>query len=222
MTQVTRREQARADTDREIRRTARELLVRDGPQAVSLRGIARELGVTAPALYRYYSSHSDLLDQVRADVCADLATELSHALPDAGARAQVLAVCRSFRRWALAHPQEFVLVFATPARESTSASFAGVFLGVVGAIMAPGAVDTPTPAQAPPEIEADLAAFLDTLGSLGMAITVGTAYAMLQFWARLYGQVALEVFGQFPFPVRDTEPVFEAMLRDLVDEFGPA
>ncbi|CRK60685.1 Transcriptional regulator, TetR family [Alloactinosynnema sp. L-07] len=221
MTQVTRRELARADTDREIRRTARELLVRDGPRAVSLRAIARELGVTAPALYRYYSSHSDLLDQLRADVCADLGAELAQALPDADARSQVLAVCRAFRRWALAHPQEFVLVFATPAHESTSESFAGVFLGVVGRILIPGAVDTPRVREIPAAIRADLAAFLDSVGALGVSISVETGYAMLQFWGRLYGQVALEVFGQFPFPVRDAEPVFEAMLIDLVDEFGP-
>jgi len=221
MTQATRRELARADTDREIRRTARELLVRDGPRAVSLRAIARELGVTAPALYRYYSSHSDLLEQLRADVCADLAAELSQALPEDDARAQVLSVCRVFRRWALAHPQEFVLVFATPARERVTGRLAGVFLGVVGRVLMPGAVETPQQQKIPAAIRADLVAFLGSIGELGVSISLETAYAMLQFWARLYGQVALEVFGQFPFPVRDAEPVFEAMLLDLVDEFGP-
>ncbi|MFC7618402.1 TetR-like C-terminal domain-containing protein [Actinokineospora soli] len=51
-------------------------------------------------------------------------------------------------------------------------------------------------------------------------LSVGTAYVMLQFWVRLYGQVALEVFGQFPFPVSDAEPLFESMLTDLLREVG--
>ncbi|MGH3948177.1 MAG: helix-turn-helix domain-containing protein, partial [Pseudonocardiaceae bacterium] len=58
----------RHDTGREIRRTARALLVEHGAEAVTLRAIARALGITAPALYRYYRSRSDLIEHVRADI----------------------------------------------------------------------------------------------------------------------------------------------------------
>ena len=54
MTEATRRERLRAETEREIRQAARALLVERGRDAVTLRAIARELGITAPALYRYY------------------------------------------------------------------------------------------------------------------------------------------------------------------------
>jgi hypothetical protein len=49
---------------------------------------------------------------------------------------------------------------------------------------------------------------------------IGTAYAILKFWVRLYGQIALEVFGRFPFAVAKPEPLFEALLIDLVQQVG--
>ena len=109
MSHPTRRGRARAATDKDIRRTARALLVEQGPEAVTLRAIARELGITAPALYRYYESRDDLLENLRLDVIADLSLELAEqtaALPDDGT-ARLFGVCRGFRRWSLGHPKEF-------------------------------------------------------------------------------------------------------------------
>lgn len=234
MTQETRRDRARAETDRDIRAQARALLVSDGPQAVTLRAIARELGITAPALYRYYASREDLIEHLRADVCADLGSELDRDLSEVAESdhlAQVLAVCRGFRRWALTHPQEFTLVFATPPRDRLKDpvrdSFGRIFLGVAGRILAVGELITPP--DIPAALVEDLSAFrsdvLDMMAAAGVSISdsrlsVGTAYVMLRFWVRLYGQVALEVFGQLPFPVTDAEPIFESMLADLAGEVG--
>src|SRR3954454_15475637 len=119
MSHPTRRGRARAATEQDIRRTARKLLVEQGPEAVTLRAIARELGITAPALYRYYGSRDDLIEHLRLDVVADLGAKLGEeiaALPDDGA-VQLFAICRGFRRWALTHTKEFTLVFASPTGE---------------------------------------------------------------------------------------------------------
>ena len=59
---LSRRDRVRAATTQEILQTARKLLVEDGPAAISLRAIAREMGMTAPALYRYFGSHDELLE----------------------------------------------------------------------------------------------------------------------------------------------------------------
>ena len=116
MIQASRRERARDATTSEIKATARRLLVQDGPDALTLRAIAREMGMTAPGLYRYFASHDDLV----AAVCDDLLDELTAVL--AAARDTVVvtdpvgrlgATCRAFRRWALEHPREFELSFAT-------------------------------------------------------------------------------------------------------------
>jgi AcrR family transcriptional regulator len=229
------RERNRADTDRRIRAVARGLLIDRGPQGVTLRAIARELGITAPALYRYYDSFEDLIQHVCADICADLADDLAAglaAIPADDTPGRVFAVCRGFRVWAIEHPREFGLVFATPAGPQTtgpSDPFGRIFLTVAGRVLATRTLRVPADPEVPEQLRADLALFrttlLDTLTETGVAVpdhvfSLGTAYTMLRFWVRLYGQVALEVFGRFPFPVADAEQLFESMVAELATEVG--
>src|SRR5690349_1084219 len=75
--QVTRRERVRAATVEEIKQTARRLLVEQGPQSVTLRAIAREMGMTAPGLYRYFPNHEELIAAVVADVYDSAAAHLT-------------------------------------------------------------------------------------------------------------------------------------------------
>lgn len=235
MSEPTRRERARAATDRDIRTQARTLLINEGPDAVTLRAIARQLGITAPALYRYYSSREDLVHHVRMDICADLAADLTTDLaeiPESDTVRQVLTICRGFRRWALAHPREFSMVFATPqgGPDDLSADpFGRIFLSVAGQVLITKQL-TPRPDDTvPPAMRADLAAFradlLSTIAQTGVDVpeeilSIGTTYTILQFWVRLYGQVALEVFGHFPMLISNTEDFFEVMLADLVADAG--
>jgi AcrR family transcriptional regulator len=228
MTQAAPRDRGRAETDRRIRSVARALLVDQGAQGVTLRAIAREIGITAPALYRYYDSFEDLIQHVCADICADLADDLAGdlaAIPERDTPGRVFAVCRGFRTWAIEHPREFGLVFATPATpvgpQATGPNdpFGRIFLTVAGRVLATRTLVVP----------ADPATFrttlLGTLADTGVDVpehvfSLGTAYTMLRFWVRLYGQVALEVFGRFPFPVTDAEPLFESMVAELAAEVG--
>jgi AcrR family transcriptional regulator len=239
-----RREQPRTETDREIRAKARQLLIDRGEDAVTLRAIARELGITAPALYRYYASREDLIRYVCLDVCADLASDLSAELsqhPDALPGATFFEVCRGFRRWGITHPREFSLVFASPPPDegrtddamyaTTMEPFGRVFLGVAGHVLAAQGVHIPDRGPVPEEMREELHAFRDSfLGSLKYqgiavpdeAIALGSMYFMLEFWTRLYGHVALEVFGRFPFQISNAEPLFESMLADLARQIGLA
>lgn len=245
MTQATRRERLRAETERDIRRQARALLVNHGREAVTLRAIAREVGITAPALYRYYDSREDLLRHLCDDICRDLEAELYAALAPLGeddGPEQVYAVCRGFRRWALAHPQEFSLVFAStegtvgvcgPNDEPrVGDQFGKVFLEVASRLIAKH--PHPMPAEgspaAPPEVlHADLRAFqqvlIQTVTARGVEVDeeslhLGAIFHILQAWVRLYGHVALEVFGRFPFAVSDPEPMFDAMLASILIPMG--
>jgi AcrR family transcriptional regulator len=243
MSEPTRRERARAETDREIRHQARALLVREGQEAITLRAIARQLGITAPALYRYYSSREDLVDHVRQDICADLADQLNadlEALPDTDTVAQVFAICRGFRRWALAHPKEFTLVFASPLKheqgpegvisfELSGDPFGRIFLSVAGKVLTTTQLKARPDEEVPAELRDDLSTFraslLTTIANTGLELSeemlsLGTAYVILQFWVRLYGLIALEVFGQFPFAVSNPEPLFEIMLTELTSDIG--
>ncbi|WP_329069717.1 TetR/AcrR family transcriptional regulator [Amycolatopsis sp. NBC_01480] len=241
MSSPTRRGRARAATEQDIRRTARKLLVDDGPDAVTLRAIARELGITAPALYRYYESRDDLVENLRLDVCADLAAELAvdiAELPDDG-MLQLFAICKGFRRWALTHTKEFTLVFASPtggvgttagsALHRLDEPFGRIFLAAAGQVLAIHDLVMPPNDVVPPELRDDLTAFqgelLAVLAESGRAIApekldLGLTYLMIQFWARLYGHVTLEVFGNYPIPVSKPDVLFEAMLADLARDVG--
>src|SRR5258708_39623608 len=77
------RDRVRAATTQEIKQTARRLLVSQGSEAVSLRAIARDMGMTAPALYRYFDSHEELIKHVVADIFTELAVELREKIDEA-------------------------------------------------------------------------------------------------------------------------------------------
>jgi AcrR family transcriptional regulator len=236
MTQAARHDRNRLDTDQSIRTVARTLLVNRGRQGVTLRAIAREMGITAPALYRYYDSFEDLIRHVCTDICADLAAELAAglaAVPDEDPPGQVFAVCRGFRAWAVRHPQEFSLVFATPASgqppDCTPDPFGRIFLTVAARVLTAGHLAVPPDHEVPEKLRADLAEFRDTLiatlAESGIDLPqqlfpLGAAYVMVRFWVRLYGQVALEVFGRLPFPVSVPELLFESMVAELAAEIG--
>src|SRR5919197_1276880 len=190
MTASTRRERGKADTDREIRQEARALLVNEGSEAVTLRAIARKVGITAPALYRYYSSREDLIEHIRMDICTDLADELNVDLAeiaDGDVLGQVLAICRGFRRWAIAHPQEFSLVFASPAEPSAlqdggmailvpaTDPFGRVFLAVAGQVLTTMTLAVPSDDTVPEDLRADLETFraslLATIADAGFTVS---------------------------------------------------
>src|SRR3954449_3014255 len=113
---VSRRDRVRADTVREIKDTARRILVEHGGEGFALRAIAREMGMTAPALYRYFDSRENLVAHVVADLYEELCAHLEAArgaADPATPPAQLLACSRAFRRWAIGHHQEFGLLFGS-------------------------------------------------------------------------------------------------------------
>lgn len=228
------------DTAAQIRSTARTLLVDYGADGVTLRAIARSLGITAPALYRYYDSHSALLEHLRRDICVELAAELNTdvaKLPDNDGLAQFFAVCRGFRRWSLTHPREFALVFASPSVQQDEVlggaqePFGRVFIGAIGSVLAnhelAGMPDDFVPRELREDVQNFRAALLagvaqETGGEPIPAekLPLGVAYAMVHYWARIYGHVTLEVFGNLPMPTTNPDALFNAMLGDLAREVG--
>ncbi|SES42749.1 TetR/AcrR family transcriptional regulator [Lentzea albida] len=232
MTEATRRERLRAETEREIRQAARALLVESGQDAVTLRAIARKLGITAPALYRYYDSHDALLRQLCDDICADMAAALYADLAadtSGEVGCKVRAVCHAFRRWALAHPQEFALVFASPRDPLGADQFGSVFLQLAGPLIASNQdanhVDEPVPAVLHEDLVRFQQVLRDAVAEHGVTLAdevlnLGKIYHVVQSWVRLYGHVALEVFGRFPFAVSNPEPMFDSMLDQMLADIG--
>src|SRR5712691_732588 len=113
----TARERARAEITAEILDAARGYLVTDGAPALSLRAIARDLGMASSALYRYFSSRDELLTRLIIDAYDSLgaAAETREATVDRNDLAgRFAATCTAVRDWALAHPNEYALIYGSP------------------------------------------------------------------------------------------------------------
>jgi AcrR family transcriptional regulator len=231
-----RRDRVRAATTAEIKQTARRILVAEGPDAVSLRAIAREMGMTAPALYRYFGSHEDLVKHVIADIFTELADGIRGAIAIADAKsggdmtAKVLAACWEFRRWSLNHPREFGLIFGTPLpglhveQDEITAEGGGRFGNTFFVLMIELYRKQPFPVPPDNEIDPGLAEQLeryrDGLGQLAAGLPLGLLLVFLRCWVRLYGIVSLEVFGHLGFALDDARPMFELMLAEMAPMVG--
>jgi AcrR family transcriptional regulator len=232
----SRRDRVRAATTAEIKQTARRILVAEGPDAVSLRAIAREMGMTAPALYRYFGSREDLVKHIIADIFTELTAGIRGAIAaadgaaDGDMTAKVFAACREFRRWSLSHPREYELIFATPLpglhvqHDEITAESGGQFGNTFFVLMLELWRKQPFPVlpddQIDPGLAEQLERYRDGLGQLAAGLPLGLLLVFLRCWVRLYGIVSLEVFGQLSFALEDAEPMFELMLAEMAPMVG--
>ncbi len=233
---VSRRDRLRADTVREIKETARRVLVDQGVDGLALRAVAREMGMTAPALYRYFSSREDLVENVVADLYDELVAVLESARDDARpatAPIQLLACSRAFRRWAITHHAEFGLLFGSagdgvvpehgvPGHDESPAELAGKRFGAVFAVLvAQIYAERGFPIPADDEIEPPLQEQLKSwCTKFPVQLPLGVMQVFLSCWIRLYGLVCMEIFGHLRFALNDPEPMFEAELRALGEILG--
>lgn len=228
-TRTGRRHRVRDEALAEILRTGRRLLVEEGPGAVTLRAIAREMGMTAPGLYRYYAGHRDLIQALASSLYDELAAALAAARdrhPDAGPGGQLREVCRELRRWALAHPREFGLLFAKPDADADTTPgtaahdsvwrFGGVLLDLMVRLWREGTIAPPTGLD--PAWTAQLEEVREHLD--GEPVPLEVIYVFVACWARLYGTVAVEVFGHLDFALTDPEPLFERTLDEILTALG--
>ena len=232
----SRRDRVRAATIEEIKQTARQILVAEGPDAVSLRAIARDMGMTAPALYRYFGSHEDLIAHVVADIFTEIASGIRTALTAAATggadmTGKLFAACSQFRHWSLNHRPEFSLLFGKPlpALEALhdddvcapcAMEFAGTFFALFAELWEKQPFPVPADEDLAPALREQLARYRDGLGATG--VPLGALLTFLRCWVRLYGMVALEVFGHLSFALDDPAPMFEYTLAELAGLVGPS
>ncbi|MCW2740808.1 MAG: TetR/AcrR family transcriptional regulator [Blastococcus sp.] len=233
----SRRGRARADTVREIKQTARRVLVEHGVDGLALRAVAREMGMTAPALYRYFTSREDLVENVVADLygelCDVLETVRDAAEPGTPA-VQLLEVSRAFRRWATTHHAEFGLLFGSAGEhvlptdahthgerpaQLAAARFGAVFAALVARIYLEHGFPVPADDDLDPGLQKQLQTWC---AKLPVALPLGVMSVFLSCWIRLYGMVCMEVFGHLRFALDDPAPLFEAELRSLGEVLGVA
>ncbi|MGE5292142.1 MAG: TetR/AcrR family transcriptional regulator [Micromonosporaceae bacterium] len=237
---VSRRDRVRAATTEEIKQVARRILVEEGPDAVTLRAIAREMGMTAPALYRYFGSHQVLLRNVIGDIFLEIAADVQAAIDAAapgGIAAKFTAAAREFRRWSLGHQREFALLFGAPLpgidfkhtdiADECGRKFSDTFLALYVELWQKKPFPVPPPEEIDPKLRSQLERYRAGVGANGLMprgaagdLPLGALLSFVYCWVRLYGMVSLEVFGHLGWVLDDAEPMFEMTLKEILPVLG--
>jgi AcrR family transcriptional regulator len=214
----TARERVRAELIREITGIARRQLATEGAAGLSLRAVAREMGMVSSAIYRYFPSRDDLLTALIIDGynAVGEAVERADAKAEAGDFAgRWLAVCRAVREWALAHPHEYALLYGSPVpgykapQDTVPAAMRDtvVLARIIAEAHAAGALDPAGPLPpAPPPLAEDLAG---ARAALPMDVPDDVMVRGFTAWAALYGTVSFELFGQFNNVIEERDPYFD-------------
>jgi AcrR family transcriptional regulator len=218
------RERTRAEITRQILDTARRHLATEGASGLSLRAIARELGASSSAVYRYVASRDELLTRLIVaayDALGAAAETAEAAVARADLAGRWSAVCAAVRDWALANPNEYALIYGTPvpgytAPPATIAPAARVSNVLLG-ILADAAAGRLTPEVAEDKLPPDgRKALAPARSTVPPEVPDALLQRGLMAWAALFGTVSFELFGQLHGIVGDQPGDREAFFAESV------
>ncbi len=225
---VGKRQETREQIEARIVELGRRQLVERGAAGLSVRAIARDLGMVSSAVYRYVSSRDELLTLLLVDAYSDLADAVDRARETVGElwSEDVVAIARAVRRWAVAHPSRWALLYGSPVPgyhappERTVAvgtRVVAAFFDAVASGIATGDIRL-TDVVAPQPMSSDFERIRHEFGFPGDDRVVAKCFLL---WAGVLGAISLEVFGQYGADtLTDPEAVFDTQVRLLVDVLG--
>jgi len=235
------RARVRAEMTDEIKAVARRHLAEDGAN-LSLRAVAREVGMVSSAVYRYFPSRDDLLTALIIDAYNSMGEAGEAADAAVSDRSDLLgrwmAVTRALRAWAVARPSEYSLLYGSPvpgyAAPEDTVGPATRPVVVMGAILsdarAAGALDEPGGAanaasaasasgRVPRKLRAELRRAADLIAA-GVSETVA-ARAMIA-WTEVFGAISFDLFGRLNNVIDEREAWFDHQMRAMAAFIGIA
>ncbi len=227
----TPRQRARAQTLEDITRIGRRHLATHGAAALSVRAVARDLGVVSSAIYRYVRSRDDLLTLLVVDGYDELGDAVDAAEREVArgdVRGRFLAIGRAVRGWAVAEPATYALLFGSPVPgyQAPAERTTGPGTRVIGALVrlwedaySAGVVRVP---ENPPPVSRTLAADVGRIrAEFVLTAPEDLVLRGVLGWAALFGCVSFEVFGQYgPDTFGAAEDLFEHQLELLAETTG--
>lgn len=217
-------------SDDRIKAAAWEQLARHGIAGLSLRGIARRLGVTAPAIYNYFGRLEDLITALVVDAFTDLAEAMKAAeAAETSERCygKIVALCLAYRQWAVDHPVHFQLIYGSPIPGYLTPVEVAVplarwpFLGMLrwfvhGYEM--GELSVPAEyREVPPKLAERIGAWKR---QSGMALPDALVVLLMSGWSRIHGAVMLELFGHVDSLVGEAAEFFWHEIEAFVHQMG--
>lgn len=229
----TARERARDELTREIKDEARRQLASHGAEGLSLRAVARELGMVSSGLYRYYPSRDDLLTALIIDAYDSVGEHVEQA---AGKRrtndylGRWRAACTAIRDWALANPHEYALIYGSPVvgyrapRDTTTpaARVPAVLLGILSDCHRTGRLAEP-PAEPvlSKAVQRQVGLVKEAVGDPDLdTVPASNLASLLAAWTQVYGMVSFELFGHLEGVIDDKAVVFEHAVGQLAHLTG--
>jgi AcrR family transcriptional regulator len=224
----TARARVRDELTREIKVVARRQLDEFGSAALSLRAVARELGMVSSAVYRYFPSRDELLTALIVD--AYNAVGSAAELAEAGVRrgdygGRWLAVSRATRAWSVAHQQEYALIFGSPVpgyRAPTTtvdpaARIPLLLLGILTDAARTGALDMSAEGNVPRTVRADMKGLREAVSA---DLDDEHLARALMVWTQLIGTISFELFGHLHNVIHDYEEYFDFQMRRSFRQLG--
>jgi AcrR family transcriptional regulator len=226
------RARVRAELVQEIKQEARRQVVEAGAPALSLRAIARQLGMASSAIYRYFPSRDHLLTALIVDAYEAIGavTEAADAACD---RQDFVgrwrSGCHAVRHWALAHPHEYALVYGSPipgyhAPQDTIGPASRVTLvlaSVVRDAASAGALRDPFLPACAPMLSATAAVEAQRVGPVALqGVPDDAIIRALVAWSQLFGSVSFELFGHFVGVVENIDALFDQAVTDMCAFIG--
>ncbi|WP_344202366.1 TetR/AcrR family transcriptional regulator [Aeromicrobium alkaliterrae] len=225
----TPRQRARRQTMDDIVRLGREQLATVTAAELSLRAVARELGIVSSAIYRYVKDRDELLTLLIVDAYDEVGAAVEDAVAAASRRsprARALVACQAFRAWSLREPSRFALLFGTPVPGYAAPADRTVEPGtrVPAVLMAlleeahqTGSV-TPPAGPVPRSVRRDMDAIAQEYGLTAPAASLARG---LGLWSALVGAVSFEIFDQYgPDTFTDPGAFFDLHLEALITSVG--
>lgn len=216
MTNSTPRQRARLETEAQITRIGNRMLDDDGLEGLSLRAIARELGIVSSAIYRYVKNRDELLTILIRDAFTAIADEVDEALTR---DESVLTVGVTMLAWSRRHPNRWALIYGTPIpdyqapRDETVVPGTRIMVTLTNLLEKSSAVQTSS--ELPPSHALD--PLREGLRELGLEPDDQVIVRSVTVWAALVGLINALRFGQFGPGV---ELVEDELMRGVVSSLG--
>ncbi|WP_327287757.1 TetR/AcrR family transcriptional regulator [Streptomyces sp. NBC_01198] len=226
----SRRARLREQTSAEIKAIALKLMAGGGPDAISLRAIAREMGMTAGAIYSYFPTRDDLITTLIGDVyssAVQAAESARDSVSESDPGARIMAWAGAMRAWALANPEGFRLIYGDPVpgyqppedgpgKAAELRACTGL-VGLVAAAWPSACTQHPADhyewADFDPGLVAHVREDFAALPPMALAVT-------LRVWGRMHGLMALEIYGHLRTLIHDPATVYRDEMRDLIASLG--
>ncbi|HEV2580265.1 MAG TPA: TetR/AcrR family transcriptional regulator [Ktedonobacteraceae bacterium] len=228
----TRRERQYLATQEEIKGVARRLMAEHGTAGLSTRMIAREMGLTAPALYHYFASRDELITALIVDAFNALADALELARDRAAAepaREQLTQTLLTYRQWAIEHPIDFQMIYGNPIpgyeapRELTVPAAARGFMILVplaARLMHDDNRHASNPAREGDAIPQSVQANLTEMRARdGYDVPLEVLYGAVSGWTRLHGIIMLELFHHLQPIVGDVDAFYRAEIESILSTY---